>query len=166
MDITIEKARPADAAALLAFLQKVGGETDNLTFGAEGLPFSAADEAAYLAQLENTPDGVMFLAKCGGEIVGEAALSRLPRRMRHRGDCSIAVAKACWNRGVGSRLLAQILAFARANSYAILDLQVRCDNTAAIHLYEKYGFRKLCTYPAFFRIGGQPIDFDLMYLPL
>ena len=32
----------------------------------------------------------------------------------------------------------------------------------AIHLYEKYGFRKLCTFPAFFRINGQDIDFDLM----
>ncbi len=29
-------------------------------------------------------------------------------------------------------------------------------------LYEKFGFRKLCTFPAFFRIGGQDIDFDVM----
>lgn len=162
MDITIEKAQPADAAALLAFLRRVGGESDNLTFGAEGLPVSAKAEAEYLAQLANTPDGVMLLAKCGGEIIGEATLNRLPRRMRHRGDFSIAVAKAYWGKGIGSRLLAHILAFARENGFSIIDLQVRCDNLGAIHLYEKYGFQRLCTYPAFFKIGERYIDFIYM----
>lgn len=33
-------------------------------------------------------------------------------------------------------------------------------------LYEKYGFRKLCTFPAFFKINGENIDFDLMNLDL
>jgi len=32
------------------------------------------------------------------------------------------------------------------------------------HLYEKYGFRKLCTFPRFFKINGEYIDFDLMNL--
>ena len=47
-----------------------------------------------------------------------------------------------------------------------LNLQVRSDNARAIRLYEKFGFRKLCTFPAFFRIGGQDIDFDVMLLQL
>ena len=33
-------------------------------------------------------------------------------------------------------------------------------------LYEKYGFRKLCTFPGFFKVNGQYIDFDLMILSL
>ena len=39
MGIIIEKATPSDAAMLLEYLKKVGGETDNLTFGPEGMPF-------------------------------------------------------------------------------------------------------------------------------
>ena len=35
MEITIEKASPADAAAFLEFLKIAGAQTDNLTFGAE-----------------------------------------------------------------------------------------------------------------------------------
>lgn len=35
---TITRARPEDAAALLDYLKIVGGETDNLSFGAEGVP--------------------------------------------------------------------------------------------------------------------------------
>ncbi len=34
----IERARAEDAAALLDYLKIVGGETENLSFGAEGVP--------------------------------------------------------------------------------------------------------------------------------
>ena len=51
-DIVIEKAKPEDAKALLGFLYIIGGETDNLTFGAEGLPISVEEEQDYLASLE------------------------------------------------------------------------------------------------------------------
>ena len=43
---------------------------------------------------------------------------------------------------------------------------MRGDNARAIRLYEKLGFRKLCTFPAFFKIGGKPVDFDLMNLEI
>lgn len=45
---TIERARPEEAAALLEFLKIVGGETDNLSFGAEDVPLDAAAEQANL----------------------------------------------------------------------------------------------------------------------
>ena len=37
MNILITKAMPEDAKKLLEYLKKIGGETDNLTFGSEGL---------------------------------------------------------------------------------------------------------------------------------
>ncbi len=166
MDIIIEKAAAADAAALLAYLRQVGGETDNLTFGAEGLPFSAEAEAAFLASHENSPDGIMLLAKENGRIVGSASLDRLPRRMSHRGEMGISVLKKCWNGGIGSRLMEALIAFAKENDFEIIDLQVRSDNAAAIHLYEKFGFRKLGTHPAFFKIAGEDVAFDYMWLQL
>lgn len=166
MEFTIEKARPSDAAALLGFVRQIGGESDNLTFGAEGLPLSVQDEAAYLAQWQDTPDGVYLLARCGGQIVGNATLARLPRRMRHRGEFSLAVRREYWNRGLGGQLLRALIDFARSNGFAVLDLQVRSDNAAAIHLYEKFGFVKLGTHPAFFRMEGRDIPFDYMSLRL
>lgn len=166
MSILIERAMPADAAALLAFFRQIGAETDNLTFGAEGVPFSEEAEAAYLDGLADSCDGVLLLAKENGKIVGNASLNRLPRRMNHRGDFGIAVTKAYWNRGIGGRLLKEIIAFARENAFDIIDLQVRSDNASAIHLYEKFGFQKLFTYPAFFKVDGRPVDFDYMCLRL
>lgn len=40
------------------------------------------------------------------------------------------------------------------------------DNARAVRLYEKYGFRKLCTFPCFFKSNGEYIDFDRMNLEL
>ena len=67
-----------------------------------------------------------------------------------------------WNKGIGALLLQEILEFAKENEFSVIDLQVRSDNAGAIHLYEKFGFRKIGTHPAFFRINGEAIAFDYM----
>lgn len=166
MDIIIEKANPCDAAALLEYLRQVGGETDNLTFGSEGLPISVEEEVAYMEQLANSKDSIMLIAKENNRIIGNAALTRMPRRMSHRGDFAISVLKDYWNKGIGTRLLERVIVFAKENDFSMIDLQVRCDNLPAIHLYEKYGFERLYTYPGFFKIHGNEIDFDIMCLKL
>ena len=166
MSIIIERATASDATALLAYFKQIGGETDNLTFGAEGLPFTVEAEASYIAQLEQSCDDIMIVAKENGKIVANACLNRLSRRMGHRGDFSIAVAKEYWNKGIGSQLLSKIIDFAKDNHFEIIDLQVRSDNFRAIHLYEKYGFKKNGTHPAFFKIDNENISFDYMYLKI
>ena len=166
MNLTIERAKPADAAAVLVYLRRIGGETDNLSFGGEGLPFTEEAEAAYIASMEQSCDNIMLLAKADGEIIGDASLSRLSRRMAHRGDLGISVVREHWNKGVGAALLEEIISFARENEFAVIDLQVRSDNAAAVHLYEKFGFSKIGTHPAFFRLGAENVPFDYMMLEL
>lgn len=166
LQFTVTRAAPEDAAALLEYLKIIGGETDNLSFGPEGVPLSVEDEAAYLRAQADSADNAQYLAKLGGRIIGTASLSRKPRRMRHRGEFGVSVRRDYWGRGVASALADRILAFARENGFAQLDLEVRSDNARAIRLYEKLGFRKLCTFPSFFQLNGQNIDFDLMLLPL
>ena len=163
---TITRARPEDAAALLDYLKIVGGETDNLSFGAEGVPRAPEEEQAYLRTQVATPAPVQNLARVDGEHIGTASLNRKSGRMRHRGVFGISLKRAWWGCGAASALTEAVLAFARENGFAQLDIEVRSDNVRAIRLYEKFGFRKLCTFPAFFRIGGQDIDFDVMLLQL
>lgn len=166
MNIIIRKALPADAEEILEHLKQIGGETNNLSFGVEGLPFSVEAEKAYLSNIENSKDSVMLVAKANGRIVGNASLSRLPRRMNHRGDLAVSVTKEYWNCGIGSKLMSEIIHFAKDNYFDIIDLQVKTDNLAAIHLYEKFGFEKLFTYPAFFKINEKYYDVDYMCLRL
>ena len=95
-----------------------------------------------------------------------ASLNRKPRRMSHRGEFGISLKKAWWGCGAASALTEAILAFAKENGFEQLNLEVRSSNARAIRLYEKYGFRKLCTFPHFFKINGEYIDFDRMNLEL
>ena len=162
----IERARAEDAAALLDYLKIVGGETDNLSFGAEGVPLSLEAEKDYLRSQCESMDQVQYLATVDGEIIGTASLNRKLRRMSHRGVFGMSLKKAWWGCGAASALTEAILAFAKENGFEQLNLEVRSSNARAIHLYEKYGFRKLCTFPHFFKINGEYVDFDLMNLEL
>lgn len=140
--ITIEKAKPSYAKEMLEYLKEVGKETDNLSFGSEGFPFSVKEETDYLESINNSCDEVIFVAKHNGKIIGDASISRLQRRMSHRGELGISVRKEFWNKGIGTKLMANIIAFAKENHFEIIDLQVRSDNLPAIHLYKKFGFEK------------------------
>ena len=122
MAIIIQRATCEDAYEILQYLKQIGAETDNLTFGAEGLPFTTDTEAAYIRQIEHSCDEIMLIAKDCGRIIGNASLSRLPRRMKHRGDFSISVLKEYWNKGIGSLLLCEIINFAKENSFEVIDL--------------------------------------------
>ena len=99
-------------------------------------------------------------------VVKYMNIKELPRRMSHRADMGLSVVKAEWNKGIGSRLLDKMIEYARQNEIEIINLEVRSDNTGAIHLYEKYGFKHIGTMPAFFKIGNSYFDFEVMYLDL
>lgn len=166
MSIVIEKANYKDAEAILQYMRQIGGETDNLTFGSEGFSCTVEEEADHIKQLESSHDEVMFVAKDNGRIIGDASLSRLPRRMKHRGELGVAVVQEYWNRSIGSQLMSEVISFAKENRFEIIELQVRSDNAPAIHLYEKFGFRKIGTHSSFFKIGEEEISFDYMCLRL
>ena len=162
----IERAQPEEAAALLDYLKIVGGETENLSFGAEGVSLDLEAEQDHLRMQSESTDNVQYLAKVKDEIIGTASLNRKHKRMSHRGVFGISLKKAWWGCGAASALMEAILAFAKENDFEQLNLEVRSDNARAIRLYEKYGFRKLCTFPHFFKINGEYVDFDLMNLEL
>ena len=168
MEIEIRKALPEDARGLLAFLQQVGSETDNLTFGAEGLPISVEQEEDYIKSLLESTSSVMAVAIKNGKIVGTASFNGNTReRLKHRGSLAISVLKEEWGNGIGSKLMRFVIDFAKDVSHAeIVSLEVRCDNERAIKLYEKYGFEKIGTFKGYFKIDGEMVDFDLMNLYL
>ena len=87
----IVRAQAEDAAALLEYLKIIGGETDNLSFGPEGVPLSVEQEASYLGMQAQSTDHVQYLAKVDGQIIGTASLNRKPNRMRHRGEFGISL---------------------------------------------------------------------------
>ena len=109
-ELTIRPAHSEDAAAILAYLRQIGAESDNLTFGPEGLPITEEQERQYLRQVENDPDALMLVAQEADEIVALCGLSRPRRpRMSHRAQIDASVRKSHWNHGIATRMLAELL---------------------------------------------------------
>lgn len=165
-DFIIKNARPEDAAAILEYLKIIGGETDNLNMGAEGMPITVEAEEAFLRSMIDSADGVMYAAKASGEIIGIASVSRKKRRMSHRASIGISVRRCAWHGGVGTALMEALIAFARKNGIEQLELEVRSDNDRAIRLYERFGFTKAGTIPAFLKVNGENFACDHMVLSL
>lgn len=165
-DIEIVRAKGQDTEALLEYLKIVGSETDNLSFGAEGILLDVEEERKYLEQQTKSLNDIQLLAKANGEIIGTASLIRKKKRMSHRAEFGISVKKAWWGCGVASTLMEYILEFAKSTGVEQINLEVRSDNKRAITLYKKFGFYKLCTFPGFFKIDGELIDFDFMNLEI
>jgi RimJ/RimL family protein N-acetyltransferase len=140
--VRIRRAEPDDAAAILAYLAKVGGETINLTFGAEGPGFSEAEEREYLTRVAAADNSLAIVALAGEEIVGALTFDGGHRpRMRHAGEFGISVLQAYAGQGLGRALLEYLLAWAeRGGIVRKINLKVRVDNLAAIRLYERMGW--------------------------
>ena len=167
MSIIYRQAQPADAAKLLEYLKRVGGESDNLTFGAAGIPFSVEQEEALLKRIAQSPRSRFFLALDGDEIVGNACVDGSNNaRLKHRCSLAITVRKDHWGQHIGTGLMEQMIAFARAAGAELLSLEVRTDNERAKALYRKFGFRSFGIFPRYFKINGEYVDVDCMTLAL
>ena len=162
--IKIERASENDAEEILALMKIIGSETDNLSFGKEGLPASLAEEKAFLSEVASSEREAFFVARLDGKIVGTAHYTAFKKqRMAHRGEIGICVRKSAWGLGVGSKLMDSLVDFAKNTAKSeIIGLEVRSDNEGAIRLYKRFGFEKIGCFRGFFKIDGKLIDFDLM----
>ena len=165
-DLIIRKAQPGDAAGIVEFFDRIGGESDNLSFGAEGLGITPESEAVFIDRISSDVHSAFFIAVRNGKVIGDVTLNGLPRRMSHRAELSIVVAKSEWGKGVGSLLMEKAISYAAENGIKLINLEVRSDNERAIRLYEKYGFLKTGVSPACFMIDGKYYDADIMVLDL
>ena len=168
MNIIYREAETSDAGKFLEYCKIVGAESDNLTFGEEGLPFSISQTADYIRKISGNPDGVMILAFDEGELVASGVVSSVSGRARfaHRKDLAITVRKDYWGKGIGTGLMNLLIDFCRKNGTEVIELQVRSDNERAIALYNKFGFEKIGTHKNFFKIGGEYFSADYMNLYL
>lgn len=165
MSLMIERAKPKDAKELLELMKKIGSESDNVTFGSDGLPFTIEEEENFLKSREESLLSPFFVARYNGKIIGTANLDVVDRdRLRHRGEIGVSVLKQYWGQGIGTLLLRELIKYAMFHEIEILTLNVRCDNERAIGLYKKFNFQKTGTLIGAMKINGELIDCDIMIL--
>ena len=169
MNITIRKATAEDAERILEYCRIVGGETDNLTFGPDGVSSATIDsEKEYLEKVYHSEKDLYLIAECDGEIVGSCHLSSYSKeRLAHRAEIGLSVKKDIWGKGIGTQFMERLIDFARnVANVEIVSLEVRSDNERAVGLYRKFGFETIGTFKGFMKIHGQYVDCDMMSLSL
>jgi RimJ/RimL family protein N-acetyltransferase len=166
--LTLRRAGPNDAEEVLAFLNQVAGESENITFGPGEFGLDLEQERAFLQQTAESQTSLYIIAAIAGEIVGTLTFSSGKRpRLQHAGEFAMTVLRRYWNFGVGSRMLEYLIDWARQTGIIRkINLRVRVDNLSAIHLYEKYGFVQEGTLTREFYLHGQFVDVYLMGLQL
>ena len=146
-----------DAAEMIRYLKCIGAESDNLTFGAEGLPITEEKERDFLSKI-NPNVYVVIAVDDDGRITGDASLERGPRRLSHAAELGISTLKEFWGQGIGSRLMEERIAYAKENGITKINLRVRADNERAKVLYKKFGFVKEGDDRRMMEIDGEYFD--------
>jgi RimJ/RimL family protein N-acetyltransferase len=158
-----------DAAMMTSHMCAVGGETDFLTYSADTFNISERKEASFISRFERSPRDVIYIAQDteSSEIAGVGIVEcARGERLSHNAEISLTVLRKHWGKGIGSRLMEMMIAFAKANGTHALTLFARADNDRALTLYEKYGFQRTGCTPDFFKIGDSYYDAVTMYLAL
>lgn len=136
--LTIRPTHPDDAADLYAVIA-----APQVVMNLNGVPSMEFSETEKWIQ-EPKPGQHRLVAELNGRVVGSINITQFqnPRRV-HSGSLGIMVHPDYWGQGVGSALMAGILNVAD-NWLNLLrvELDVYSHNTAAIHLYEKFGFER------------------------
>jgi RimJ/RimL family protein N-acetyltransferase len=135
-------AREADAAELVGYLNRIGGETPFLPSGAGEFHLPAEEEAKFVARMRGADNSLYLVAQARGRIVGILTLEGGARpRMRHVAELGVSVTKEFWRQGVGRSLMRAALGWAESSPVLRkVFLLVHHENRRAIDLYLKLDF--------------------------
>ena len=162
----VRRAEPADAQGLKALGDAVGSEPEGWLVTTNGWR-DVADERRYLRAIRRYPNAAVFVAEEGGAIVGRLSIARDQHpASRHVADLGLMVAASHRRQGIGTALLQAAVQWARSGGVQKLELHVFPWNTAAIALYERFGFVQEGYRKAHYRRGDDYVDAVLMALSL
>ena len=141
-NITYRNPMPEEAEKIVAFYNRVGGESTFLSFVEDEYPLSVKEEEDYIRSLEGNANNVMFLALDGNEIVGLSTITSTHKiKSRHEGELGIVVAKKYHGQGIGTKLIRMAIDWCKGNDVTTrIHLDVSADNLTAISIYLKLGF--------------------------
>jgi RimJ/RimL family protein N-acetyltransferase len=143
LELIVRPAVPDDAKRVISYVEQIAGESENITIGPGEFDFGLEEERAFLQECKDSVAGLLYVvAEIDAEIVGTLSFAAGKRpRTQHAGEFGTSVLRRYWNQGIGSYLLAYLIDWARHTGIIRkINLRVRIDNLAAIHVYEKHGF--------------------------
>lgn len=139
--LRISDATPDDAEEVIAFVNAISTESENITFGPGEFDITIQQERVHFQKIANTDNAIFIVGKIGNEVVSICDFTGGKRpRIKHTGELGLSVRKKYWRKGIGAAMMQYLIEWADNNGIRKLNLRVREDNLGAITLYEKMGF--------------------------
>jgi L-amino acid N-acyltransferase len=162
--LNIRRATPEDLQGALDIFNDVV-RTSTATFEENPRQLSDYVSAFNEKNLSNVP---WLIAEYNGEIIGYGTYGIFRRASGYRGtvEHSLHVRADFRGKGVGSKILKQLIVEAKERS---LDSMIACldsSNTASIVLHEKFGFKKVGEIPRVAKKFARSLDLTIMQLIL
>lgn len=159
---------PSDAAAVLECMRLSASQTYFLLRYPEEIVLTVDDEKKRLEAINNSKDDFMLAAFIDGELAGNAGVLCKADciKTRHRGDFGMGIKKAFWGFGLGTRMLAEVIAQAKQTRFEQIELGVFADNNRALHMYKKAGFVQTGIIPRAYKLkdGTYCDEIQMLYL--
>lgn len=166
--LIINKAIPEDAEALLTYMNLVGSETDNLSYGSEGMPMTVEQECIFIERMSEAENQVLLVGKINNEIVCVGSIDTANRvRLAHLANLAITVRKNFWGKGFGNAMMEALVDFCKSTGvHEQIKLTVMSNNERAISLYKKHGFEEYGYMKNYMKVGNVYHDavFMILYL--
>lgn len=132
---------PNDAEKIINHYKIAGGETNFLSFGAEGILLTVDEEKEVLEKMLSQENSDFICVEIDGYMAGCLSINGNKRkRMKHCVEFGISVEKKYWGIGIGRLLLDEMILICKDNGIRKINLKTSEDNERAINLYKSYGF--------------------------
>lgn len=141
MSVTLREATQADLPGILAIYNHVIATSTAVYLDA---PVDLANRAAWMADRQAKGFPVIVAADDEGRVLGFASYGEFRGAFpgyRLTVEHSVHVAEAARGQGLGGRLLAALLARAKAEGLHVMIGVIDAENAVSIRLHEKAGFR-------------------------
>lgn len=155
--IVIRAARPSDYEGIAAL-----GSLPRLRWGTLRLPYQSPEATKKWLESQ-TPNNLSLVVEKDGVIIGSGGFERYQGRRNHVGSLGMGLHDDYHGRGIGTRLLREILDTAD-NWFNLrrIELTVYVDNAPAIALYKRHGFAIEGTHRDFAFRDGSFVDAHAM----
>jgi RimJ/RimL family protein N-acetyltransferase len=156
----IKVVTPDMAQDIIDYVKKASGETDNIITTPEEFTLTEEQEAKYIQAVLDSRLSNMIVMMEDGQIIGQCGLHGREGRKRlgHISSLGITILKEHWNKGIGYKLMSTQIEYAKSHGISKINLEVRTDNPAAVHLYKKIGFEIEGTNRRSMYVEGEYID--------